>query len=193
MTDVYLVGVGGQGIITASRIIGDAALLAGKNVVLSETHGMAQRGGAVACTARIGEARSPLIPDHGADAILSFELLETLRALPKASESTVVISSTEVIPPPSASARKAHYPTLEEVRIRLAESASRFILVDAKSLAVESGAPISSNVVMVGALAGTGVTGIERGYFEKAIASNVRGLVSENLAAFSRGLAASVI
>ena len=72
MVDIYLVGVGGQGIITASRIIGDAAILSGKNIVMSETHGMAQRGGSVVCTARIGNVHSPLIPDGQADVILSF-------------------------------------------------------------------------------------------------------------------------
>ena len=86
MADVYLVGVGGQGIITASKIIGDAALLAGEKVILSETHGMAQRGGSVVCTARIGDRTGPLIPDMAADVILSLELLETLRAECKASK-----------------------------------------------------------------------------------------------------------
>ena len=95
MVNIYLVGVGGQGIITASKIIGEAAMISGKRIVLSETHGMAQRGGAVACTARIGDVESPLIPDQQADAILSLELLETLRALPKASARTVIVSSTE--------------------------------------------------------------------------------------------------
>src|SRR5512136_2187312 len=103
MANIYLVGVGGQGIITASKIIGDAAILSGKEVLLSETHGMAQRGGSVVCTARIGEVSSSLIPDGGADVIVSFELLETLRALIKASERTVVIASTERIVPLSVS------------------------------------------------------------------------------------------
>src|SRR4030066_1123786 len=115
MADIYLVGVGGQGIITASRIIGDAAISAGKNVLLSETHGMAQRGGSVVCTARIGDVYSPLIPDGQADLILSFELLETLRALCKANEDTMVISSTEKIVPLSVSTQKLRYPTLEEI------------------------------------------------------------------------------
>src|SRR5512136_1314653 len=113
MPDIYLVGVGGQGIITASKIIGDAALLAGKNVLLSETHGMAQRGGSVTCTARIGDAYSALIPDGRADVILGFELLEALRALPKASRKTAMISSNDTIVPLSVSTQKLHYPTVE--------------------------------------------------------------------------------
>ena len=187
MADIYLIGVGGQGIITASRIIGEAAMIAGENVLLSETHGMAQRGGTVACTARTGDVQSALIQDRQADAILSLELLETLRALPKASSRTVVISSTERISPPSASAKQSHYPTLEEVRTQVSKVAGRFVLVEARRLAEESGAPLSSNVVMIGALAGTGVTGIERRHYEAAVKKVVSLKTAENLDAFSKG------
>jgi len=187
MTDIYLVGVGGQGIITASRIIGDAALSAGKNVLLSETHGMAQRGGSVVCTARIGDVFSPLIPDGRADLILSFELLETLRALRKANKKTLVISSTEKIVPLSVSTQKLRYPTIEEIRIQTKKVAQDLIPIDARKLAEESNVPLSSNIVMVGALAGSGVTGIERSQFEKAIEANIPRWIAENLEAFAKG------
>ena len=187
MTDIYLVGVGGQGIITASRIIGDAALFAGKNVLLSETHGMAQRGGSVVCTARIGDVFSPLIPDGQADLILSFELLETLRALRKANKKTLVISSTEKIVPLSVSTQKLRYPTIEEIRIQTKKVAQDLIPIDARKLAEESDVPLSSNIVMVGALAGSGVTGIERSQFEKAIEANIPRWIAENLEAFAKG------
>jgi len=191
MVDVYLVGVGGQGIITASRIIGDAAILAGKKVLLSETHGMAQRGGTVVCTARIGDVSSPLIPDGQADAIISFELLETLRALNKASAKTIVIASTETIVPLSVSTQKLHYPTLEEVRTETTKVAKRFIPLDAPKLAEDSSVPMSSNVVMIGALAGTGITGIERRDFERAVTMNITRWVPENLDAFAKGFQAT--
>lgn len=187
MVDMYLVGVGGQGIITASKIIGDAAVLAGKNVLLSETHGMAQRGGSVICTARIGDVHSPLIPDGSADVILSFELLETLRALCKASRSTTVISSTERIVPLSVSTQKLKYPEKEEVAREVGRASKSFTLVDAVSIASEAGVPMSSNIVMVGALAGTGITGLERSHFERAIAMNIQRKLAENLRAFSGG------
>jgi len=187
MVDMYLVGVGGQGIITASKIIGDAAVLAGKNVLLSETHGMAQRGGSVICTARIGEVHSPLIPDGSADVILSFELLETLRALCKASRSTTVISSTERIVPLSVSTQKFKYPEKEDVAREVGRTSKSFTLVDAANIAAEAGVPMSSNIVMVGALAGTGITGLERSHFERAIAMNIQRKLAENLLAFSGG------
>lgn len=187
MADIYLVGVGGQGIITASKIIGDAAILAGKNVLLSETHGMAQRGGSVVCTARIGDMHSPLIPDGQADLILSFELLETLRALCKANKKTLVISSTERIIPLSISTQKLRYPTLEEVGIQSRKVARDFVPIDARRLAEESEVPLSSNIVMIGALAGSGVTGIDRRKFENAIEMNIPRWLASNLDAFAKG------
>ena len=187
MVDIYLVGVGGQGIITASKIIGDAAILGEKNILLSETHGMAQRGGSVVCTARIGDVQSPLIPDGGADLILSFELLETLRSLCKANSGTVVITSTERIVPLSVSTQKLKYPTAEEVKIEVERIAKRFLPIDARKLAEEAAVPMSSNIVMIGALAGTGTTGLERRHFEKAIEMNIPRWVPENLDAFAKG------
>lgn len=187
MVDIYLVGVGGQGIITASRIIGDAAILSGKNIIMSETHGMAQRGGSVVCTARIGNVHSPLIPDGQADVILSFEILETLRALCKASKKTTVVTSTEKVVPLSVSSQKLHYPTIEETRIQVSKSAKDFVAIESAKLAQEAGVPMSSNIVMVGALSGTGMTGLDRKHFEKAVEMNIPRNVPENLAAFAKG------
>ena len=191
MVDIYLVGVGGQGIITASKIIGDAAIIGEKNVLLSETHGMAQRGGSVVCTARIGDVQSSLIPDGHADLILSFEALETVRALCKANNRTVVVTSTERIVPLSVYSQKLKYPTIEEIKIMVEKVAKRLLPIDARKLAEESAVPMSSNIVMVGALAGTGMTGLERRHFEKAIEMNISRLVPENLDAFAKGFEAT--
>lgn len=190
MVDVYLVGVGGQGIITASKIIGDAALLAGEEVILSETHGMAQRGGSVVCTARIGAVKSPLIPDGRADVVLGFELLETMRARCKASKKTVVLTSTEVMVPLSVSTQKLKYPSIDEVRESYSGLIKSFVAIDARRLAEESRVPMSSNVVMVGALAGSGATGIDRAHYEKAVEMNIPRKLPENLKAFSSGFEA---
>jgi indolepyruvate ferredoxin oxidoreductase, beta subunit len=190
MADIYLVGVGGQGIITASRIIGDAAIIAGVNVLMSETHGMAQRGGTVVCTARIGDVQSPMIPDGQADVIVSFELLESLRAACKANKNTVVTTSTEKIVPLSVSTQKLKYPTLEEISAQVRKVAKEFVPIDARKIAEEAGVPMSSNIAMVGALAGTGVTGLAREHFEKAIEMNIPRKLSENLGAFARGFEA---
>lgn len=189
MVDIYLAGVGGQGIITASKIIGEAAMLVGEKVLLSETHGMAQRGGSVVCTARIGDFSGPLISDAKADVILSFELLETIRALCKSSMRTLVIASTETLIPLSVSTQKMSYPSMEDVRAQLERGARKALLVDSRGIAEKAGVPISSNVVMVGALAGTGVTGVDKGAFEEALERNIPRKIQENLEAFSAGFA----
>ena len=192
MPDIYLVGVGGQGIITASRIIGEAAMNAGKNVLLSETHGMAQRGGSVVCTARIGDMSSPLIPDGGADLLLSFELLETLRGLCKASKRTLVIASNERVVPLSVSKQRLTYPTPDYVLAEAKKVAKGCIVVDAHKIAEEAGAPMSSNVVMIGALAGTRISGLDDKHFEMAIESVIQRKLDENLSAFRAGVKAAV-
>ncbi|TFG69839.1 MAG: pyruvate ferredoxin oxidoreductase [Methanomassiliicoccus sp.] len=191
MVDIYLVGVGGQGIITASKIIGDAAILAGKGVIMSETHGMAQRGGSVVCTARIGDHASPLITDGNADVILSLELLETERAVCKSSMKTVVISSTERVVPLSVSTQKMRYPRLEEIKKKMEETSAQVFMIDSGEVAKKAGVPMSSNVVMIGALAGTGVTGISREHFEKALEMNIPRRLQENLQAFAMGFDAA--
>lgn len=187
MVDVYIVGVGGQGIITASKIIGDAALLAGEKVVLSETHGMAQRGGSVVCTARIGDFSGPLVQDLGAGVILSLELLETLRAACKASKDTVVLSSTERIVPLSVSTQKMKYPSEQDVIDRMSSVAKGVVMVDAAGLAKQAGVSMSSNVVMVGALAGSGATGIEGEFYRRAVRANIPRKLDENMKAFELG------
>jgi indolepyruvate ferredoxin oxidoreductase beta subunit len=187
LTDIYLVGVGGQGIITASRIIGEAAILADKNVLLSETHGMAQRGGSVVCTARIGDMRNPLILDGGADVLLSFEILETLRGLCKASKKTLVVASSERIVPLSVSKEKLKYPTEEEVSRESKKLAGSCTIFDARRIAEDAGVPMSSNVVMIGALAGTKQSGLSNQHFEEALQSVILHKLDENLAAFRSG------
>lgn len=188
MVDIYLVGVGGQGIITASKIIGNAAILAGESVVLSETHGMAQRGGSVVCTARIGDSSDPLIPDRGADVILSLELLETVRALCKANDDTIVVASTEKMVPLSVSTQKMKYPSLEEVKRRVEGASRGALFIESREIAAEEGVPISSNIVMVGALAGTGATGIDPDFFQKAVEMSISRSIPENRRAFGRGV-----
>ena len=190
MADIYLVGVGGQGIITASRIIGEAAIVAGKNVLLSETHGMAQRGGSVVCTARIGDVSSPLIPDGSADLLLSFELLETLRGLCKVSKRSLVVASNQRVVPLSVSKQKLSYPTEDYVLNEARRVASRCVIIDAQKIAEGAGAPLSSNVVMIGALAGTQVTGLDQKHFQKAIESVIPRHLDKNMSAFREGIKA---
>ena len=91
---IYIVGVGGQGNVLASKMIGEAALSMGVPVLMSETHGMAQRGGVVESTVVLGGAQSPTISDNCADILLAFEPMEAVRALSKANADTIVITPT---------------------------------------------------------------------------------------------------
>jgi indolepyruvate ferredoxin oxidoreductase, beta subunit len=109
---VYFVGVGGQGNVLATKLVGEAALASNVQVSISETHGMAQRGGVVASTAVIG-ARSPIISDGKADGIVAFEPLEALRVLPKANKDTVLITSLSKIQPFTVAIGKGVYPDID--------------------------------------------------------------------------------
>ncbi len=96
---IFLTGVGGQGTLLASRLLGEAALAAGINPLVSETHGMAQRGGIVVSTVVLGDLKSPIISPGEADILLGFEALETFRALDRCHPGTLVIANTAAMVP----------------------------------------------------------------------------------------------
>ena len=96
---IYICGVGGQGIIKTSTIIGEAAMNQGLDVVMSEIHGMSQRGGSVSTELKIGGYNSSIIPNHGADMLLSFEPIETIRGLDKVNSETKIVYNTHPIIP----------------------------------------------------------------------------------------------
>ncbi|MGD9312546.1 MAG: 2-oxoacid:acceptor oxidoreductase family protein, partial [Desulfobacterales bacterium] len=98
-TRLIIVAVGGQGNLLASKVLGEAALLADIPVRMSEIHGMAQRGGVVESAVVFGDAQSTIISDGEADVLLGFEPSETLRALNKCNAETVVITNTAPLPP----------------------------------------------------------------------------------------------
>ena len=151
--NVILAGVGGQGTILAAEILGTAAVRDGLNVRVSEIHGMAQRGGAVLSTVRIGEAvKTPTVLDGQADVLLSFEALETLRSLKYASKKTLVIMSSERIPPPELAARNANYPNIDEVKRKINRFTEKIIIVHAERLAKEAGSSLAQNSVLLGTL-----------------------------------------
>lgn len=154
--NMVLAGVGGQGILLAAEILGTAAIKEGLNVRVSEIHGMAQRGGAVVSTVRIGEkVFAPTVLDGQADVLLGFEPFETLRNLNFASEKTLVIMSKEKIPPPELTAKMMPYPSLKEVEEKIRIFTKNLIIVDAAKLAKEAGSSLAQNVILLGALAAT--------------------------------------
>ena len=150
-TNIVLSGVGGQGVITAANILGKAAVKAKMNVYTSEVHGMAQRGGSVYCTVRIGDVTNPLIPYGRADVILSMEPIEALRWISYANKNTKIITDITPVIPFTVTIAGESYPKLEDVFEELGEN-SELYTIDALDLAKKSGDIIVKNIVMLGAL-----------------------------------------
>ncbi|UCG21305.1 MAG: indolepyruvate oxidoreductase subunit beta [Deltaproteobacteria bacterium] len=149
---IFFTGVGGQGTLLATRVLGEAALLANIPVVVSEVHGMAQRGGVVESAVVIGEVRSPVISDGEVDILMAFEPLEALRAVRKCSASSLVICNTSPVAPFSVSSGRDQYPDVSDMMQAISSQVSNLIAYDARALAREAGSELSVNVVMLGTL-----------------------------------------
>jgi indolepyruvate ferredoxin oxidoreductase beta subunit len=188
--NVYFAGVGGQGIITGATIIARAAISAGQNAVMSEVHGMAQRGGSVVCELRIGPVLSPMIPEGEADLIIGFEPVETVRALSKANRHTIVITEVRPIVPVSVSMGGTAYPPVEELLKHLRSQVARVYAVSAAAMAQEIGLPQVANVVLLGAAMGTGVIPLDLAVIRDTLAAAIPPKALEaNLKALEAGFA----
>ncbi|MGB7545000.1 MAG: indolepyruvate ferredoxin oxidoreductase subunit beta, partial [Methanothrix sp.] len=150
--DLVIVGVGGQGVILISDVVGRAAVLAGKSVCGAETHGMAQRGGSVINHTRIGCSFSPLVALGGADVLLALEPGEALRFARYLSPEGVALVNTRPVFPPTVTAGQASYPPIPKILSSLSRHCSRVLDMDATALAVKAGTAQAMNVVMLGAL-----------------------------------------
>jgi indolepyruvate ferredoxin oxidoreductase beta subunit len=150
--DIVIVGVGGQGVILISDVIGRAAVKAGKPVRGAETHGMAQRGGSVVNHTRIGCRYSPMVPTGGADVLLALEPAEALRFAHFLSRDGIALINTNPVLPVTVTTGKASYPSLDEIISPLAEVCKDVRAMDATALAKEAGTAQAMNVVMLGSL-----------------------------------------
>ncbi len=166
---IFFTGVGGQGTLVATRLVGEAALEEGMPVTLSEIHGMAQRGGVVESSVVVGDIFSPIIADGEADILMAFEPLETLRALPKCHSGTIVISNTVPIVPFTVAVGQSVYPSHETIYSLVMERVSKVIEVDAVALARKAGSDRAANVAMVGVLAGMNRLAISEASWREAL------------------------
>jgi indolepyruvate ferredoxin oxidoreductase beta subunit len=151
ITNILLVGVGGQGILLASEILSETCMLAGFDVKKSEIHGMSQRGGSVVSHVRYGrEVFSPIVPEGEGDILFGFELMETCRSLPLLKQGGTVVANDLRIPPPAVLMGQAAYPEglAETIRSRFPD----FLLVDGQGLATRAGNPRAANTVLLGAV-----------------------------------------
>ena len=185
---IFFTGVGGQGTLLATRVLGEAALLTDISAVVSEVHGMAQRGGVVESAVVMGAARSPVISDGEADILMAFEPLETVRALRKCSASSLVIANTSPISPFSVSSGREQYPDVPDIMDTVSNHVERLVSLDARALAREAGSELSVNMVMLGTLMRHGEMPFGREVVETVLNTRTKKAFLEmNLTAFDLG------
>ncbi len=183
--NILIVGVGGQGTLLASKLMGKYFTEKGYDVKVSEVHGMSQRGGSVVTYVRFGEkVFSSVIEKGEADVILSFEQLESARWLPYLKKGGVLITGTQKIDPMPVIMGKAKYP--EDVIEKLKENDIKVVPVDALGLALKAGSAKSANVVLLGTA--VRFLGIEKDSFAEIVKTSVPPkTVEANLKAFEYG------
>lgn len=148
--NIYVCGVGGQGIIKTSVIIGEAAMDEGYEVVLSEIHGMSQRGGVVSTELKIGNNKSSIIEQTKSDVVLGFEPIESVRGLKKANESTKIVFNTHPIIPSTLSQSNQTYPDIGRIVATLKNNYNHVFPVEGEKLAKAAGSILSLNMVLLG-------------------------------------------
>jgi indolepyruvate ferredoxin oxidoreductase beta subunit len=191
-TRLIIVAVGGQGNLLASKVLGEAALMADIPVRMSEIHGMAQRGGVVESAMVFGDARSTIISDGEADVLVGFEPSETLRALNKCNPRTTVITNMAALPPFTVAIGRGTYPDLDHLKRLIAEKTGRLIAFDAAELARAAGNIMSVNIVLLGALCQTGILPVSNDMVRRAIQTRTKAaFVDTNLKAFDLGYQAA--
>lgn len=149
--NVMIVGVGGQGSLLASKLLGRLLLDAGYDVKVSEVHGMSQRGGSVVTYVRYGDrVNSPIIDEGEADYIVSFELLEAARWLSYLREDGQIVTNTQQIDPMPVITGAAVYP--ENLVQSMKDSGAKVDAIDCLSLAEKAGSSKAVNIVLMGRL-----------------------------------------
>lgn len=186
---VLIVGVGGQGTLLASRLLGNALLSKGYDVKVSEVHGMSQRGGSVVTYVRYGDkVASPIVDFGEADLILSFEALEAARFLPYLKKGGKIIVNTQQIDPMPVVTGKAEYP--ENILDKIRNKGVEVVSANALELAEQAGSVKAVNVVLMGMLAKH--TDIEKQVWLDTVRDTVPPkFLDLNLKAFELGMAAS--
>ena len=187
ITNIMIVGVGGQGQLTASRILGNTALRLNHDVKVSEVHGMSQRGGSVVTYVKYGEKiYSPVICKGEADIIIAFEQLEALRWLPYLKKGGIIITSTHKINPAPVNAGAAEYP--KDIIKTISDMGIKIIDVDAFDLAGQAGNDKASNVVLIGVLAKMMKENVGKEIYVEALRESFNPkFFDANLAAFDLG------
>ena len=185
--NIMICGVGGQGSLLASRILGNTFISQGYDVKVSEVHGMSQRGGSVVTYVKYGEkVDSPVICRGEADCLLSFELCEAARWLPYLKKDGIVVTSTQKIEPMPVILGAAEYP--ENIEEKIKTQGIKLMCADALSIAEECGTSKAANVVLIGMFAKH--SDIPKEEYIKALKESVPAkFLDLNLKAFEKGYA----
>jgi indolepyruvate ferredoxin oxidoreductase beta subunit len=187
--EILIVGIGGQGTILASNILGEACLIEGRPVKGAETHGMAQRGGSVESHIRIDGMFGPLIAPGTADLIISFDLLEALRYAHYLKDGGEIFTNCAMVIPTSVYTQGAQRPEAAEIQKSLDNQNTCYI--EADRLAQQAGSIMSRNVVMMGAASNS--IPLKTDSLRAAVAKLVPSkTVDVNLKAFDIGRAAGM-
>ena len=191
--NMVITGVGGQGNILMSRLIGQTLVDDGYFVTIGETYGSSQRGGSVASYVRISKetSYSPLIPVGRADIILGLEPLESLRMLTLfGSENSFVVSNIRPYHTMAVVVGEAEYPTLETIKGGIAKLSQKAWYIDASKIALDMGMPLLTNIIMTGALVGVGLLPIDKDRFKDRFRMNFKKeQLALNVKAFEMGIA----
>lgn len=185
---IYISGVGGQGIIKTSVIIGEAAMLEGYDVVMSEIHGMSQRGGSVSTELKIGNFKSSIVEESKADLILAFEPIEVLRGLNKANKDTTLIFNTFPIVPSTLTQTGETYPEIDDIVKNLKDNFDSVYPIEGNGLAIDAGSILSLNMVLLGACVANDDFPLSKETVETAMKNNLAPKFHEmNLKAIENG------
>ena len=192
--NMFMSGVGGQGLVLITSIIGNACVRSGKKAVTGEMHGLSQRSGTVSIHMRIGEdAFSPLIPYGKADILLSLEATEALRYIEYLKKGGTILMNSRIMHPPVETARVLREKdtkcvTVEEIVSKLQQWTRNIALIDALKLARDSGNVNTENTVFLGALSTLEAFPVEEKPLRESISEAVpRKTVEQNLMAFDLG------
>ena len=189
--NVIIGGVGGQGNVLASRILGEILIARGYIVTIGETYGASQRGGSVMSHLRISKRGpfSPLIPEGRCDLLIALEPAEGLRILgPYGHPKVLTLLNTRPIHPIDVISGNATYPEVSKVISKIEELSSRVWALNATEIALKMGDPIFSNIVILGALSAIRVLPIDRQTFEAVIRDLLPfRTMDENMRAFDEG------
>ncbi len=189
---LLLVGVGGQGVLTTSRILGLAALAGGLESRVGQIHGMSQRGGSLESTVVVGPGHTAYVSAGEVDILLAFDPLEAARALPRVTERTLAIVNSTPRVPYSMTSQGKRFPQVDELLSDLDQKVGRLCLFDATGVAREAGEAMTLGVVLLGALAELDALPFEAEVLLETLATEVReSRRATTLAAFQAGRTAA--